>query len=232
MTLGRRTAASNNFGHAAGTCFRKCAGNVVRQQGAPRGATCGSYWKRSRLQGTYYLPNFRVDALFDKATRLFEEPQPDFQKIESLLAEGLSLRSNGVSGWLMYGNLHLLRGEREKAIADFQRARGCTPPSPLRGLFENQISAGLDQTSRFGATHAGSVSGVRLAPQEINASHDHLRQALSNTRMMRSKKVRFADHDGITVWRPGSGMADRRGVHGAHGSPNWTMQELRDFTMQ
>jgi len=90
-------------------------------------------------RGTYYLPNFRADALFDKAMRLFEEPQPDFQKIESLLAEGLTLRSNDFSGWLMYGNLHLLRGEREKAVADYQRARDCTPPSPFRVLFENQI---------------------------------------------------------------------------------------------
>ena len=90
-------------------------------------------------RGTYYLPNFRADALFDKAMRLFEEPQPDFQKIESLLAEGLSLRSNDFSGWLMYGNLHLLRGEREKAVADYQRARDNTPPSPFRVLFENQI---------------------------------------------------------------------------------------------
>ncbi len=90
-------------------------------------------------RGTYYLPNARADALFGKAMRLFEDPKPDFQRIESLLAEGLLLRSNDFSGWMMSGNLHLLRGEREQAVADYQRARDSTLPSPFRAMFENQI---------------------------------------------------------------------------------------------
>jgi hypothetical protein len=92
------------------------------------------------FRGTYYLPNIRADALFDRAMMLFETPTPDFQRIESLLKEGLSLRSNDYSGWMMLGNLYLLRGEREQALAAYRKARDSTPPSPFRTLFEEQVT--------------------------------------------------------------------------------------------
>ena len=91
-------------------------------------------------RGTYYLPNIRADALFDRAAMLFEEPNPDFPRIESLLKEGLTLRSNDFSGWMMLGNLHVLRGEREQALAAYRKARDSTPPSPFRTLFEEQVT--------------------------------------------------------------------------------------------
>jgi hypothetical protein len=43
--------------------------------------------------GTYYLPNIRAGALFDRARTLFEKSKPDLEKIEPLLKEGLALRS-------------------------------------------------------------------------------------------------------------------------------------------
>jgi hypothetical protein len=89
-------------------------------------------------RGTYYLPNIRAGALFDRARTLFEKSKPDLEKIEPLLKEGLALRSNDFSGWMMVGNLHLLRGEREKALAAYEKARDSTPPSPFRTLFEEQ----------------------------------------------------------------------------------------------
>jgi hypothetical protein len=89
-------------------------------------------------RGTYYLPNIRASALFDKAATLFAEPKPDLEKIEPLLKEGLALRSNDFSGWMMMGNLHLLRGEREKALAAYGKARDSTLPSPFRTLFDEQ----------------------------------------------------------------------------------------------
>jgi len=69
---------------------------------------------------------------------LFEKSKPDLEKIEPLLKEGLALRSNDFSGWMMVGNLHLLRGEREKALAAYERRANSTPPSPFRTLFEEQ----------------------------------------------------------------------------------------------
>jgi hypothetical protein len=39
----------------------------------------------------------------------------------------------------MLGNLHLLRGERELAVAAYEKARDAAPPSPVRQLFEEQI---------------------------------------------------------------------------------------------
>ena len=89
-------------------------------------------------RGTYCLPNIRAGALFDRARTLFEKSKPDLEKIEPLLKEGLALRSNDFSGWMMVGNLHLLRGEREKALAAYEKARDSTPPSPFRTLFEEQ----------------------------------------------------------------------------------------------
>ena len=89
--------------------------------------------------GTFYLPNARADALFDRASRMLEQPKPDFPKIESLLTEGLALRPNDFTGWMMIGNLHLLRADREGALAAYQRARDVAPPSPVRQLFEDQI---------------------------------------------------------------------------------------------
>jgi hypothetical protein len=72
-------------------------------------------------RGTFYLPNARADALFDRASRMLEEPKPDFPKVESLLTEGLALRPNDFSGWMMIGNLHLLRADREGALALIKR---------------------------------------------------------------------------------------------------------------
>lgn len=89
-------------------------------------------------RGTYYLPNIRAGAIFSRATTLFEQSKPDLEKIESLLNEGLALKSNDFSAWMMMGNLNLLRGEREKALAAYERARDTTPPGPFRTLFEEQ----------------------------------------------------------------------------------------------
>jgi hypothetical protein len=105
-------------------------------------------------RGTYYLPNIRAGALLNRARTLFEESEPDLEKIESLLTEGLALRSNDFSGWMMMGNLHLLRGEREKALAAYERARDSTPPSPFKTLFE-------EQARRVATQPAGSVTPMR-----------------------------------------------------------------------
>src|SRR5712692_11756495 len=43
-------------------------------------------------RGTYYLPNARADALFDRADKLLGDPKPRFTEIEDLLREGLVLR--------------------------------------------------------------------------------------------------------------------------------------------
>jgi len=89
--------------------------------------------------GTYYLPNARADALFDRAQRLLEEPKPELPRIESLLKEGLALRPADFGGWMMLGNLNLLRGDREQAVTAYRKARDMTPPSPFQQLFEEQI---------------------------------------------------------------------------------------------
>lgn len=89
-------------------------------------------------RGTYYLPNIRAGALFERARTLFEESKLDQEKIESVLKEGLALRSNDFSGGMMMGNLYLLRGERRKALEAYEKARDSTPPSPFRTLFEEQ----------------------------------------------------------------------------------------------
>jgi len=106
------------------------------------------------FRGTYYLPNLRADALFDKAATLFEEPKPELGKIEALLTEGLALRSNDYSGWMMMGNLRLLRGEREGAVTAYERARDSTPPSPFRTLFE-------EQARKVASEPAGAVKPMR-----------------------------------------------------------------------
>jgi len=90
-------------------------------------------------RGTFYLPNARADALFDRADKLLGDPKPRFPEIEDLLREGLVLRPNDYSAWMLLGNLHLLRGERELAVAAYQKARDAVPPSPVRQLFEEQI---------------------------------------------------------------------------------------------
>jgi len=100
------------------------------------------------FRGTYYLPNARADALFNQARRLLEEPKPDLARIERILREGLALRPNDFSGWMMVGNVHLLRGAREQAVAAYQKARDVTPPSPVRHLFEDQIRLVLNQPLR------------------------------------------------------------------------------------
>ena len=96
-------------------------------------------------RGTYYLPNARADALLDRAQRLFEEPKPELVKIESLLEEGLALRPTDFGGWMMLGNLNLLRGDREQAVVAYRKARDVTPPSPFQQLFEEQIRLVLTQ---------------------------------------------------------------------------------------
>src|SRR6266581_7023459 len=90
-------------------------------------------------RGTYYLPNGRADALFDRAQRLLEDPKPELPRIESLLKEGLALRPTDFGGWMMMGNLNLLRGDREQAVAAYRKARDVTPPSPIQQLFADQI---------------------------------------------------------------------------------------------
>jgi hypothetical protein len=90
-------------------------------------------------RGTFYLPNARADALIDRADRLLGEPKPRFPEIEDLLREGLVIRPNDFSAWMLLGNLHLLQGERELALAAYQKARDAVPPSPVRHLFEEQI---------------------------------------------------------------------------------------------
>jgi hypothetical protein len=90
-------------------------------------------------RGTFYLPNARADALFDRADKLLGDPEPRFPEIEELLREGLVLRPNDYGAWMLLGNLHLLRGERELAVAAYQKARDVVPPSPVRQLFEEQI---------------------------------------------------------------------------------------------
>ena len=98
-------------------------------------------------RGTYYLPNARADALLDRAQRLLEGPKPDFAKIESLLIEGLALRPTDYGGWMMLGNLNLLRGEREQAVVAYRKARDVTPPSPIQQLLEEQIRLVSTQNS-------------------------------------------------------------------------------------
>jgi len=105
-------------------------------------------------RGTYYLPNIRAGAIFDRARTLFEGSKPDLARIESLLKEGLALKSNDFSAWMMMGNLHLLRGERAEALAAYVKARDHTPPSPFRKLFEEQLR-------RVASEPPGSVKAMR-----------------------------------------------------------------------
>ncbi len=98
-------------------------------------------------RGTFYLPNARADALFDRADKLLGDPKPRFTEIEDLLREGLVLRPNDYSAWMLLGNLHLLRGERELAVAAYQKARDAVPPSPVRQLLEDQIRLVSTQTN-------------------------------------------------------------------------------------
>jgi len=100
-------------------------------------------------RGTFYLPNARADALFDRADKLLGDPKPSFPEIEDLLREGLVLRPNDYSAWMLLGNLHLLRGERELAVAAYQKARDAVPPSPVRELFEEQIRLVSTQANFF-----------------------------------------------------------------------------------
>ena len=105
-------------------------------------------------RGTYYLPNIRAGALFDRATTLFEEDRPDLEKIEKLLDESVNLQPKNFAAWMMMGNLHLLRGERQQAISAYQRAADNTPPSPFRTLFE-------EQARRVANEPAGTVKPMR-----------------------------------------------------------------------
>jgi hypothetical protein len=90
-------------------------------------------------RGKYYLPGVRADALFSRVDKLLAEQQPDLTEVESLLREGLSLRTNDFPGWMRLGNILLLRGERVQSIAAYQKARDSVPPSPVRQMFEDQI---------------------------------------------------------------------------------------------
>jgi len=136
----------------------------------PASATAPAIWSENRAlreaqpvdrmgtvlvyRGTYYLPNIRASALFDKAATLFTASKPDLEKIEPLLKEGLELRANDFSGWMMMGNLHLLRGERELALAAYEQARDSTLPSPFRTLFD-------EQARRVATEPPGSVQPMR-----------------------------------------------------------------------
>ena len=110
-------------------------------------------------RGTYYLPNARAGALFDRASTLFDGSKPDLEKIESLLKEGLALRSNDFTGWMMLGNLHLIRGERHQALAAYEKARDSTPPSAFRKLFEEQVR-------KVATEPAGTVKPMRNPSME------------------------------------------------------------------
>jgi hypothetical protein len=110
-------------------------------------------------RGTYYLPNARAGALFDRASTLFDGSKPDLEKIESLLKEGLALRSNDFTGWMMLGNLHLIRGERHQALAAYEKARDSTPPSAFRKLFEEQVQ-------KVATEPAGTVKPMRNPSME------------------------------------------------------------------
>jgi cytochrome c-type biogenesis protein CcmH/NrfG len=90
-------------------------------------------------RGTFYLPNVRADALLDRAETLLEESKPELIQIENLLNEALALRPTDFGGWMMLGNVNLLRGDREKALAAYRKASDVTPPSPFQRLFEDQI---------------------------------------------------------------------------------------------
>jgi cytochrome c-type biogenesis protein CcmH/NrfG len=70
---------------------------------------------------------------------LLGEPKPRFLEVEDLLREGLVLRPNDYSAWMLLGNLYLLQGERELAVGAYQKARDAVPPSPVRQLFGEQI---------------------------------------------------------------------------------------------
>jgi cytochrome c-type biogenesis protein CcmH/NrfG len=85
------------------------------------------------------LPGVRADALFSRADKVLAEANPDHARVEQLLKEGLSLRTNDFQGWMTLGNILLLRGERAQAIAAYQKARDSVPPTPVRQMFEDQI---------------------------------------------------------------------------------------------
>jgi hypothetical protein len=100
-------------------------------------------------RGTFYLPNIRADALFDRAAMLLEQPNPDFPRIESLLKEGLVLRSNDFSGWMMLGNLHLIRREREEARSLRQGPRQYSA-QPISYALRRTDREGLEPTCGLG----------------------------------------------------------------------------------
>jgi hypothetical protein len=89
--------------------------------------------------GSYFLPNARADALFDRADNLLSQATPDLLKAEPLLMEGLALRPNDYGGWRLLGNLYLLRGHQGQAVSAYLKGLAVTPPSPVRRLFEDQI---------------------------------------------------------------------------------------------
>jgi cytochrome c-type biogenesis protein CcmH/NrfG len=95
--------------------------------------------------------------------------QTTFPEIEDLLREGLVIRPNDFSAWMLLGNLHLLQGEREFALAAYQKARDAVPPSPVRQLFEEQIrlvstqpNYALARTGRALLAHRFSLRDKRL----------------------------------------------------------------------
>jgi hypothetical protein len=91
------------------------------------------------FRGKYYLPAARADALFNRADELLAGANPELAKVEDILKEGLALRPNDFVGWMSLGNIYLRRQQREQALAAYQKAMNTAPPSPLRGLFDEQI---------------------------------------------------------------------------------------------
>jgi len=91
------------------------------------------------FRGTFYLPNARADALFDRAEQLLAKPQPPLPTIEAYLKEGLLLRPSDYTGWLLLGNLYLLRGDRELATAAYKKGLPTVPAGPFRQAFDDQI---------------------------------------------------------------------------------------------
>jgi cytochrome c-type biogenesis protein CcmH/NrfG len=91
------------------------------------------------FRGSFYLPNLRADALFDRADELLNEPKPNLDRVAALLKEGLELRRSDYFGWLLLGNLYVLRRDPAQAEAAYGKALAITPPGALQQAVETQI---------------------------------------------------------------------------------------------
>jgi hypothetical protein len=91
------------------------------------------------FRGNFYLPAARADALLSQANDLLAELEPDLAKAEHLLKEGLALRPNDFAGWMILGNVYVLRGDSGAALAAYQKSRDWSPAGPVRDLLEKQL---------------------------------------------------------------------------------------------